>query len=133
MRISDWSSDVCSSDLNLMRRQAVCAITPGSHAPQPVFRELYISIADLQQSVLPEFDLASNLWLFQHLTQTLDSRMLSMLVRNDDSSIASSFRINLNVGTIRAEERSVGKECVSTCSFRWSPDQSKNKQKNKQQ
>src|SRR3546814_3870070 len=100
MRISDWSSDVCSSDLNLMRRQAVCAITPGSHAPQPVFRELYISIADLQQSVLPEFDLASNLWLFQHLTQTLDSRMLSMLVRNDDSSIASSFSINLNVGTI---------------------------------
>ena len=85
---------------NLMRRQAVCAITPGSHAPQPVFRELYISIADLQQSVLPEFDLASNLWLFQHLTQTLDSRMLSMLVRNDDSSIASSFSINLNVGTI---------------------------------
>jgi hypothetical protein len=81
---------------NLMRRQAVCAITPGSQAPQPVFRELYISIADLQQSVLPEFDLASNLWLFQHLTQTLDSRMLSMLVRNDDSSIASSFSINLN-------------------------------------
>src|SRR3546814_13861129 len=26
--------------------------------------------------------------------------MLSMLVRNDDSSIASSFSINLNVGTI---------------------------------
>src|SRR3546814_19181911 len=83
-----------------MRRQAVCAITPGSHAPQPVFRELYISIADLQQSVLPEFDLASNLWMFQHLTQTLDSRMLSMLVRNDNTSIASSFSINLNVGTI---------------------------------
>ncbi len=85
---------------NLMRRQPVCAITPGNMTPQPVFRELYISIADLQQSVLPEFDLASNLWLFQHLTQTLDSRMLSMLVRNDDSSIASSFSINLNVGTI---------------------------------
>src|SRR3546814_11939703 len=118
MRISDWSSDVCSSDLNLMRRQAVCAITPGSHAPQPVFRELYISIADLQQSVLPEFDLASNLWLFQHLTQTLDSRMLSMLGRNDDSSIASPFRIKLNVGTILSpptpEARRVGKEGVRT-------------------
>src|SRR3546814_2426845 len=61
---------------NLMRRQAVCAITPGSHAPQPVFRELYISIADLQQTVLPELDLASNLWMFQHLTQPLDSRKI---------------------------------------------------------
>lgn len=85
---------------NLMRRQPVCAITPTNPNPQPVFRELYISIADLQQTVLPEFDLYSNLWLFQHLTQTLDSRMLSMLIRNDDSSIASSFSINLNVQTI---------------------------------
>jgi hypothetical protein len=85
---------------NLMRRQPVCAITPTNPNPQPVFRELYISISDLQQTVLPEFDLASNLWLFQHLTQTLDSRMLSMLIRNDDTSIASSFSINLNVQTI---------------------------------
>lgn len=85
---------------NLMRRQPVCAITPTNPNPQPVFRELYISISDLQQTVLPEFDLSSNLWLFQHLTQTLDSRMLSMLIRNDDTSIASSFSVNLNVQTI---------------------------------
>jgi hypothetical protein len=85
---------------NLMRRQAVCAIAPGSSTPQPVFRELYISIADLQQTVLPEYDLSSNIWLFQHLTQTLDQRMLSLLVRNDDSTIASSFSINMNVATI---------------------------------
>ena len=84
---------------NLMRRQAICAISPGTQ-PQPVFRELYISIYDLQQAVLPDYDVASNLWLFQHLTQTLDYRMLSMLVRNDDTSIASSFSINLNVATI---------------------------------
>ncbi|MBM84737.1 MAG: hypothetical protein CMM47_01770, partial [Rhodospirillaceae bacterium] len=42
---------------NLMRRQPVCAVTPTNPKPQPVFRELYISIADLQQTVLPEFDL----------------------------------------------------------------------------
>src|SRR3546814_7417408 len=28
----------------------------------------------------------------------------------------------------RSEERSVGKECVSTCRFRWSPDHYKNTQ-----
>ncbi|MSP47732.1 MAG: hypothetical protein EXQ95_00235 [Alphaproteobacteria bacterium] len=85
---------------NLMRRQPVCAIAPGSTTPQPVFRELYISIADLQQTVLPDFDLAGNIWLFQHLTQVLDQRMLSLLMRNDDTTIASSFSINMNVGTI---------------------------------
>ncbi|KZC99602.1 hypothetical protein AUP43_14525 [Oceanibaculum pacificum] len=84
---------------NLMRRQSICAITPGM-PPQPVFQELYISIADLQQTMLPEYDIGVNPWLFQHLTQTLDVRMLSLLMKNDDSSIASSFSINLNVSTI---------------------------------
>lgn len=84
---------------NLMRRQSICAITPGM-PPQPVFQELYISIPDLQNTMLPEYDIGANPWLFQHLTQTLDSRMLSLLMRNDDSSIASSFSINMNVSTV---------------------------------
>src|SRR3546814_20163414 len=29
---------------------------------------------------------------------------------------------------IRSEERRVGKECVSTCRYRWSPDHSKKKE-----
>src|SRR3546814_19916226 len=33
----------------------------------------------------------------------------------------------LKAGVQRSEERSVGKECVSTCRFRWSPDHSKKK------
>ncbi|MEJ0070526.1 MAG: hypothetical protein WDO24_19480 [Pseudomonadota bacterium] len=37
---------------NLMRRQAVCAMTPGAQ-PQAMFRELFISIADLQGTVIP--------------------------------------------------------------------------------
>src|SRR3546814_16355390 len=32
-------------------------------------------------------------------------------------------------GTKRSEERRVGKECVSTCRSRWSPDNKKKKQK----
>ena len=100
-QLGKLESLLAQADLsNLMRRQPVCAVTPSNPKPQPVFRELYISIADLQQTVLPEFDLSSNLWLFQHLTHTLDSRMLSMLIRNDDNSIATSFSINLNVQTI---------------------------------
>lgn len=84
---------------NLMRRQSVCAVVQNVRV-QPVFQELYISIPDLQQTVLPDYDLGSNKWLFQHLTQTLDSRMLSMLMRNDDTTISSSFSMNLNVSTI---------------------------------
>lgn len=84
---------------NLMRRQSIVAIPPGGQA-QTIFQELYISIPDLQQTVTPDVDLTSNVWLFQRLTRVLDNRMLAMLMRNDDSSIASSFSINLNVLTV---------------------------------
>jgi len=82
-----------------MRRQPVVAMPPGGQ-PQSLFQELFISISDLQQNVLPDVDIASNPWLFQHLTRPLDSRMLSLLVRNDDSSIAAAISINLNISTV---------------------------------
>ncbi|MBM3596800.1 MAG: hypothetical protein FJX35_01200 [Alphaproteobacteria bacterium] len=84
---------------NLMRRQSIVAV-PLNGYPQSVFQELYISIPDLQQTVTPDVDLFANPWLFQRLTRVLDNRMLAMLMRNDDSTIASSFSINLNVLTV---------------------------------
>ena len=53
---------------------------------------------------MPDFDLLSNLWLFRHLTQTLDLRMLQVLIHNDDSTIDSSISINLNEKTILSPE-----------------------------
>src|SRR3546814_12075593 len=54
--------------------------------------------------------------------------------RNGDIFIANAAIENLSVGTIkiaRSEERRVGKECVSTCRSRWSPDPSKKKKRKK--
>ncbi|MBM3572402.1 MAG: hypothetical protein FJX52_08600 [Alphaproteobacteria bacterium] len=84
---------------NLMRRQSVVAVPVGGQ-PQTVFQELYISIPELQQTVTPDVDLSASPWLFQRLTRVLDNRMLAILMRNDDSTIASSFSINLNVLTV---------------------------------
>src|SRR3546814_10042717 len=39
MRISDWSSDVCSSDLNTHSPDTVCAPTLGVHRNRPRERE----------------------------------------------------------------------------------------------
>jgi EAL domain-containing protein (putative c-di-GMP-specific phosphodiesterase class I) len=93
-----------SADLtNVMRRQAICAIM-GDETPRPVFREVYISIADLGASIMPKRDIASDRWLFQHLTQHLDRRVLSMLRRNDDPAIAHSYSLNLNISTLLSQE-----------------------------
>jgi hypothetical protein len=88
---------------NVIRRQAICAVLPGA-PPTPVFNELFVSIADLQRVVAPQTNLASNRWLFQHLTETLDKRMLATLPKLDDSSIAARFSINMNVATLLSQE-----------------------------
>lgn len=88
---------------SVFRRQAVSVVHKES-PPKPIFNELFISIYDLAKTVLPDVNLAANRWLFQHLTQTLDRRVLKMLARADDRTLHSSFSINVNVGTLLAPE-----------------------------
>src|SRR3546814_14760012 len=101
MRISDWSSDVCSSDLS---------------GPEKflVFRLIRIH---------PLLTLC-----FVHAVQRLGKtgrlsvRAGKQFEINPPLGMCRYFHF-LRVGshTPRSEERRVGKECVSTCSSRWSP------------
>lgn len=84
---------------NLVRRQFICMLGP-KLAPEPAFSELFISIKDLRETLLPGVDLASSPWLFQHLTETLDRRMLSMLAKTDHITISGDISFNLNVATM---------------------------------
>ena len=84
---------------SVLRRQHICAVI-GENPPQSIFKELFISIGDLATTVLPDVNLVANRWLFQHLTQTLDRRMLKLLARADDSDLYSSFSLNLNIDTL---------------------------------
>jgi EAL domain-containing protein (putative c-di-GMP-specific phosphodiesterase class I) len=88
---------------NVMRSQAICTIA-GEEAPKPVLREVYVSIPDLRDAVMPQRDITTNIWLFQYLTQALDKRVLSLLRRNDDQAIAHSFSVNLNISTLLSQE-----------------------------
>ncbi|HTH15844.1 MAG TPA: hypothetical protein VL974_04265 [Magnetospirillum sp.] len=88
---------------NLMRRQAVCAVV-GQAPPQPVFNELFISIADLRQTLMPSVNMNSSPWLFQQLTETLDRRVLSLLNKHDDRTLEGDISINLNVSTLLSPE-----------------------------
>lgn len=88
---------------SLIRRQAVCAVI-GKSAPQMIFEEVYVSIPDLRDILLPDVDLTSNPWLFMLLTETLDKRVLAHVSRHDDGSLVSNFSMNLNVSTILSDE-----------------------------
>jgi hypothetical protein len=86
----------------LVRRQPICALLPGA-PPHPVFNELYVSIADLRNLIAPKVDLASSRWLFQHLTETLDRRMLASIAALPEWKSAARFSINLNISTLLSD------------------------------
>ncbi len=88
---------------NLVRRQSVCRVDEHM-VPEAVFSELFISIRDLRETLLPGVNLLSNRWLFQHLTETLDRRMLAMLSRNDAITVSGEISFNLNVSTLLSPE-----------------------------
>ena len=88
---------------NMVRRQFICALI-GKATPQPLFSELFISIADLRETLMPGVNLSASKWLFQHLTETLDRRVLAMLSKTNDKSITGEISVNLNVSTLLSPE-----------------------------
>lgn len=86
------------------RRQPICAFVDGN-TPETIFTEVFVSIGDLRETLMPNTDMTANPWLFQRLTQTLDKRVLAQMSRRDDRSLLQEgFSINLNVATILSEE-----------------------------
>src|SRR3546814_17792909 len=98
MRISDWSSDVCSSDLHATGIDET-----------PAARALAARHEAWAAQMPSDVD---DLWAF--VGDLDDERRLNLFAH---CAAATVFAVRLK----RSEERRVGKECVSTCSSRWSP------------
>lgn len=105
LSVADFSS--------FIRRQAICAVI-GKSAPLRVFEEVYVSIPDLREMLLPDVDLVANPWLFLSLSETLDKRVLETINRHDDGSLIGNFSININVSTILSDEFLVFDEGISS-------------------
>src|SRR3546814_15211345 len=103
MRISDWSSDVCSSDLPCARPMDP---TPN---PSPEGEGLIVTSA-------------TELSLYQMVQQQRRFRLFDALAWIALASLILVTAAHLvTKPPARSEERRVGKECVSTCRSRWSP------------
>src|SRR3546814_15247852 len=111
MRISDWSSDVCSSDLTHLAN--VTAVANGGTAI------LLRGGGDYQLTNSVIVGAASSACLDIDGAATIQAAGAGT-DENGPPVFKSVF--------FRSEERRVGKECVSTCRSRWSPYHSKKKQ-----
>lgn len=102
--LSRLETALARADLsNLVRRQFICNVD-SKMVPEQIFSELFISIKDLRETMLPGVNVTANRWLFQHLTETLDKRMLSMLTKNDGVSISGDISFNVNIATLLSSE-----------------------------
>src|SRR3546814_14934536 len=99
MRISDWSSDVCSSDLINIREVTAVARhwENGDWVETP------------PMSVKQQFDF-----------EAVGEKTMYLMYHEEIESLKTHLP---EIQRIRSEERRVGKECVSTCRSRWSPNQ----------
>src|SRR3546814_12644775 len=104
MRISDWSSDVCSSDLWMSLSSPIWA-NMGTE------RGLPISCFNV---FVPDN--------IEGITHKLGEVIMQTKIGGGTSGYFGSLRERGSAVTAnRSEERRVGKECVSTCRSRWSP------------
>src|SRR3546814_19382133 len=107
MRISDWSSDVCSSDLALLFHSQG---RPGKIqiiSSKPMSTQRDLSLAYSPGVAVPVREIA----------------------RDPDLPYDSTSKGNLVavISNGRSEERRVGTECDSTCRPRWAPSHQKKK------
>lgn len=84
---------------SVVRRQPCVRITEKNVA-EVAFQEFYMSIADLQKALAPDVNILSNRWLFQHLSQVLDLRVLSVLQDAGFRKLPAAFSVNLNMATV---------------------------------
>src|SRR3546814_17645884 len=102
MRISDWSSDVCSSDLGTEHRLVPGAGGAGDDA------------AAGRRAARRR----------RRAGRGLPDRGLAGALRHRAGgrpAVGADAAAGLGAGAGRSEERRVGKECVSTCGSRWAP------------
>jgi|SRR5579859_36220 len=82
-----------------IRRQSAIALS-GAHA-EVIFQEFFISVGDLQRALAPDVNLLGNRWMFQHLSATLDRRLLDAMRRLRLTKAPPAMHLNLNIGTLQ--------------------------------
>src|SRR3546814_3133058 len=98
MRISDWSSDVCSSDLKISEEEDVRLAAGRSGSMKLTEGANKIRIMPKRKN--------EEHWMISVAKRWFD-------IESEDKKKDKERR--------RSEERRVGKECVSTCRSRWTP------------
>src|SRR3546814_18821652 len=134
MRISDWSSDVCSSDLpkgafdfeefsSYFPITVICTLIGAPADTIPSLRSSLEAVglsASMQREHVPALQ-AGFIEIDGFVHKLIADRRCGKRLRPERDLLDELLQA-IDGGGLRSEERRVGKECVSKCRSRWSPD-----------
>src|SRR3546814_17267443 len=109
MRISDWSSDVCSSDLLAAADPRFLRMTERAC----IFGEPRLVVIRAEH----QLDHRGH----RRALLRAEPRVVQQFGKGARLPLGGEREIPSIADRLRSEERRVGKECVSTCRSRWSP------------
>src|SRR3546814_18387286 len=140
MRISDWSSDVCSSDLNELASKPDNAVVLGISADLPFAQARFCGAEGLERVVMlstmrgHEFLENYGVAIAEGPLGGVAARAVVVVDENDSVGHAQLVReigeepdYAAALATLRSAERHFGQECVSTCRSRCTQYTQKNK------
>src|SRR3546814_14991635 len=123
MRISDWSSDVCSSDLGI-ERLAMLIDAPQEEKPHVVLIPMGAAAEKAATGLLADLrraGIASDMGFRGNMKKRMQranasGAQFAVIIGDDELARGEAAVKNLQSG--RSEERRVGKECGRTCRYR---------------
>src|SRR3546814_19961933 len=133
MRIRDWSSYVCSSDLKwrAIEKTPLLSIPDvlANKAIQDLLNQRAQATAALSQERAKHLEayptvqqLKAQVDEVNRQIQTIATGIKQSIRQEYESARLQEGSLEAQVDRLRSEERRVGKECVSTWRSRWSPD-----------
>src|SRR3546814_13431653 len=113
MRISDWSSDVCSSDL-------FPEFVDVDHK-LPAVEETVDPVEHVHHERRANFGVVEKIGHVETDERRLQRQSVDLIVEHPAERTAPRPFLQPGTNAFRSEERRVGQECVSTCRSRWWP------------
>src|SRR3546814_17126377 len=129
MRISDWSSYVCSSDLTANRSRRSTSSISVRPARSPTRWARPLGTSERQRGVTNSKRKGCNMQnaTTKEQAPTATNPVAYLVETGQTNERLSFYPLTCSEKADSTEERIVGKACVSTCRYRWSPHHQKKK------
>ncbi|MCF8473367.1 MAG: hypothetical protein K9G26_01615 [Emcibacter sp.] len=103
MQLDQLERNLVNMDIFRMMANQTAYVIVGDSNPQPIFVEHFIAVAEIKKSLLPNYNMHADKWLFQRLTRSFDNKLMQILPEKNmvQGQVVS---ININVETIFTPE-----------------------------